>query len=574
MVPGFSNDHNIDYSTVDSDEDLEAALRQTDDEIVIDLASSSRAGKTYTVNIGAWTEEYYFGGANTKTITINANGNTICFNHNNGDWNYIRCVNENAKWIINNAHLTNSGKNDGPWNRHDIRFYNAVELNDVTSDKAIALLNNGKLENVSITEDIEAYGLWITAAGQTVDINNLEITATNAGRGICIKDEYVDEPKAVTLNVANSKFTTAKKAAILVTSTAGAAIKLENIDLSGVKADGFNAVWVDKDRANYADLVTVTGGFKKVESAEDTAETNPFLTENATVQLPAGSFVIPTNIAKGVTIEGATDGTTILDMTGDYSHKEKLTFKNLTVNVGTQIYHGLQHSSDLVYDNCNINGTLFLYSTAQFTNCTFNVEGDAYNVWTYGSTNANFDNCTFNCDGKSVLVYNEGYNGSVITMNKCKFIANSSFEGKAAVEIDSSLLKEGQEYIVKLNECTATGFAEGSVSKNTLFNPKKGTKADIYIDGKKIVINTEDLTEAIASDESIIILGYGIYDGNYNHNVSVKTFKSLDAENKAIITGKFIANADVTFENIEFKPSEKSLTALNTSTYGSYVNKS
>ena len=252
---------------------LETALRVKDENIVINLAGkevtkASVVPVEYTVNIGAWEEPYYFGGETTKTITINANGNKINFIHNNGDWNYIRCVNDDAKWVINDAILTNSGKNDGPWNRHDIRFYNAVELNNVTSDKAIALLNDGKLNNVTISEETGAYCLWITADGQSVDIDGLNVTATNDGRGIAIKDQYVENPALVKLNVKNAKFTTASKAAVLVTSTAGAEIVWgSGNNIEAVAADKINAVWVDDERSDYYDKVAVTGATKRLESA-------------------------------------------------------------------------------------------------------------------------------------------------------------------------------------------------------------------------------------------------------------------------------------------------------------------
>ena len=64
------------------------------------------------------------------------------------------------------------------------------------------------------------------------------------------------------MTVKNYKFTTAKKAAIMVKSAAGAQINVENLDITGVAADKVNAVWVDSDSAAYYDLVTVTGGRK------------------------------------------------------------------------------------------------------------------------------------------------------------------------------------------------------------------------------------------------------------------------------------------------------------------------
>lgn len=514
ILPGFGDEGEEDVANikyVSTNEDLKKALASNEGNIIINLmptehkAAATRAAgdaTVYTIEING--VDTYLGGENTDSITINANGCTINFNYTNGDSQYIHCVNSNAKLIINDAHLTNSGKNNGPWNRHNICFFDAVELNNVTSDKAIALLNDSKLTGVSISDvhpdNSEAYGLWISARGQQVELDGCEIIAhsTKTGdRGITINDQYVgDALGKVTLIVKNTKIETQKKAAILVKSDAGADIQLENVDLSGVKADGFNAVWVDTDRNNI-DKVSVNGGFVIVEGAAEN-ETNPFLVENATVKLPAGTFVMPAKVANGVTIEGATDGTTILDMTGaNPAQITGLTFKNVTINVGNEIYHGMTHTSGLTYENCVINGTLFLYSTAVFNNCTFNVEGDNYNVWTYGSTEAIFNTCTFNCDGKSVLVYNEGGNGSVITMNQCQFFASAAVEGKAAVEIDSSLLPEGMTYVVNLNECTAEGFGKGSVSNEMLFNHKRGTKASIYVDGYKTVSTEEELKAAI-----------------------------------------------------------------------------
>jgi hypothetical protein len=585
ILPGFTDDA-ANIVNVTTQDEFNNALKSNEENIVINLTPTEHVAATrgvgateYIIKVGGENEKYFLGGVNTKTITINGNGCTINFEHSSGDWNYIRCVNDDAKWIINNAHLTNSGKNNGPWNRHDIRFYNAVELNNVTSDKAIALLNDGKLETVSISDthpdNSEAYGLWITAAGQNVALNNCEIIAHSSksgDRGIKIDKQYLDDDKIakVTLTVKNTKFVTQKKAAIVVTSPVGADIALENVDLAGVKADGFNAVWVDEDYKEYADAVSVTGGFCKVEDAEDNAENNPFLVENGTVTLPSGHFVMPAKVANGLTIEGATDGTTVLDMTGaNPSGVSGLTFKNVALNVSTEYYHGITHSSGLAYNNCVINGTLWLYSTASFTDCTFNVEGDAYNVWTYGSTEATFTNCTFNCDGKSVLVYNEGGNGSVVTMNQCSFVARKAVDGKAAVEIDSSLLPEGKKFVVNLNGCSAEGFGRGSVSNNMLFNHKKGSKASVFVDGTKAV---STIDEANAATESKIYLAgkffggailaksnteYHGYDGsvvgcinlNATNNVTLKDI-DFDAEHAEVAYSLRSGDTKIRYANI------------------------
>ena len=207
---------------------------------------------------------------------------------------------------------------------------------------------------------------------------------------------------------------------------------------------------------------------------------------NDEISLGEGSFTLPNTLSNGAVIEGNGENT-VLNMENKVcSYYNNVTFRNLTMNVGTGNYKGLQHSSNIAYDNCVINGVMWLYATSTFTNCTFNVEGDAYNVWTYGATEATFTMCTFNSDGKSILVYNESAPASDVEFNKCVFNSNGkSFEGKAAVEIDSSLLRDGK-HVVRINNCEINGFAAGSVSNINIYNPKKGDKADIFVDGVQV----------------------------------------------------------------------------------------
>ena len=84
-----------------------------------------------------------------------------------------------------------------------------------------------------------------------------------------------------------------------------------------------------------------------------------------------------------------------------------------------------------------------------------------------------------------MLIYNEGtITGQTATFQDCTFNASAPATGKAAIEIDSSLpAGVGTPFKVVINNCTATGFANGSVSGNSLWNEKKGTKATVIVDG-------------------------------------------------------------------------------------------
>lgn len=203
------------------------------------------------------------GGKNTETIIIDGQGKyTLNFEHIDSDANHV--ATNGSKLILKNLHLTNSGYNDGPWNRHDIVFDCDVELENVTSDKAIAFGENAVLKNVTISENDDIYGLWIKANVKNIEMDNVTINCPN-GRGICIKDEYVKENErtSVNLSIKNSKIISAKKAAILVTNTSGAVISASNVDISEVSSDVVNLAWIDEERPN--SIVSITGGTVVVE---------------------------------------------------------------------------------------------------------------------------------------------------------------------------------------------------------------------------------------------------------------------------------------------------------------------
>ena len=231
-----------------------------------------------TIDIAPWArpdnDKSLFGTDKTESIVIDGKGeHTITFNNTNSDWNAIYTKNENAVLTIKNATIDNSGHNadSGPWNSHDIIFNCNVVLDNVKSNNAIAVGKNATIKNSTITDSTceqAAYMLWIQANGQTVTIENCKIegksTITNDNRAIKIADEYINEPKAVTLNVSDTTFSSDSKAAVLVTNTAGATINWgEENDISET-VDTVNAVWIDSDRADYMDRVVVNG-CKKVQ---------------------------------------------------------------------------------------------------------------------------------------------------------------------------------------------------------------------------------------------------------------------------------------------------------------------
>ena len=208
---------------------------------------------------------------------------------------------------------------------------------------------------------------------------------------------------------------------------------------------------------------------------------------NTVVKLAAGnSYTLSAAPADGVVFSSDDAATTTVRIPAAVT-ATNVSFENVTVESPNTNYVGIQHATTVKYKGCVITGQPFSYAAdASYEDCKFvQTSGSCYNIWTYGSSNITFTRCAFSCAGKSVLIYNEGsITGQIATFQDCTFNASAPATGKAAIEIDSSLpTGVGTPYKVVINNCTATGFANGSVSGNSLWNEKKGTKATIIVDG-------------------------------------------------------------------------------------------
>ncbi|MBO5893714.1 MAG: fimbrillin family protein [Alistipes sp.] len=251
-------------SWVTTPEEFAAALKSDKENIAVTLTQDIEVAISTLGQQTGGSGEYKLGGENTKNITIDLNGKKLSISTTY--WSNLGAKNDNAIFTIKNGTMTSS-QPTGTWNSYDLCFSNCnYVFENVTFEKAIALGSANKnftLKNVTINETHDYYAMWIEAVGQNVNIDGL--TVNSAGRGIKIDEQYVDSPAKVNLTINDAVFTTAKKAAILVKSVAGAKINVNTIDITAVAADSANAVWVDADAAAYADKVVVTGASCKVE---------------------------------------------------------------------------------------------------------------------------------------------------------------------------------------------------------------------------------------------------------------------------------------------------------------------
>ena len=256
-------------------------------------------------------------------------------------------------------------------------------------------------------------------------------------------------------------------------------------------AEGYSVIC--EEQANGDKWYTVVKGQGATAGTQD-ALNNAIQDNNTpspTVKLTkAGTYTLPALDDKNVTIIGTKD--TVIDMKGETKKADSVNFEGVTVAFSNDNYKGFQHTGKLTYKDCTITGMQFLYADeVEFVNCKFVQDAVAYNVWTYGAGKVLFKDCEFECEGKAVLIYNEGsINGQTVEFQNCKFTASAPADGKAAVEIDSSLLPDGGTYKVIIDQSTAdnvTGFAAGSVSHNTVWNNKKGEKATVIVNGETVL---------------------------------------------------------------------------------------
>ena len=275
----------------------------------------------------------------------------------------------------------------------------------------------------------------------------------------------------------------------VITVTGGTFYKF---DPSAVRAGQGNEVVVPDGYSVYqsGEWYTVVKGASAVADTQEELTNAINQNSEVTVKLTkADTYDLPEMSDKEVSIIGTKD--TVIDMKNKTNKAKSISFEGVTVNFGANDYCGFQHTGKLTYRDCTITGKQFLYGNeVEFNNCVFVQDIADYNVWTYGAGKVLFKDCTFNCAGKSVLIYNEGsINGQTVEFKNCKFNATAPVTGKAAIEIDSSLLVNGI-YTVIIDQATAdsvTGFDTGSVSHNSVWNNKKGTKATVIVAGSTVL---------------------------------------------------------------------------------------
>lgn len=356
----------------------------------------------------------------------------------------------------------------------------------------------------------EHYNVW-TYGAKTATFTNCMFNS--AGKSVLVYKEYGIEWYKATFNncVFNASTPVEGKSAIEIDSS----LNPYEVTISSCKASGFakgsvsgnilynlkkgtldtNCKIILKGTNTIAkDLVKDANGNYIASSNEGI--TNAISAGATTINLTQGNYVIPSS-AQGKTLTFIGTGTpedVEVAVTGtgyencDYGlDGSTVTFEGITITTNSSDYIGYARCKG-TYKNCVINGTYTLYGDSKFERCTFNVSGNAYNIWTWGAPNATFDGCTFNSDGKAMLLYG--------TENTNLKIENSVFNDKgglsdlkAAIEIGNDYDKS---YTLVVNNTVVNGYEindKGINTGTTLWANKNsmGTdKLSVTVDGVRV----------------------------------------------------------------------------------------
>ena len=362
-------------------------------------------------------------------------------------WAAINCFANNAKFIIENSILKGiNDKAENSWNNFativfDGNGYNGTPVSEQGSGNELSIRNSTIFAHSESSNNQAWFSAQFGAQGNVVKVDGatkiIDTDGSDQTDNIVTDANYVKDGDGVHKYVSTNK-----------------------IYING-------SLWV-----------------RTIYSQEDFAA--EIATEGVSlVKLGAGAeYTLQDIVADGITIESEENA--VINIPAAVKGKSA-TFRGVTLKSPNANYIGIQHATTIKYENCVIEGQPFSYAeNAVFEKCTFNqTSSGSYNIWTYGSKNITFNNCVFNCAGKSVLIYNEGaISASIVTFDKCKFFASESVAGKAAIEIDSTFTS----YEVYINDCTHDGFANGSVSGNSLWNKKQGDKSvKVFVDREQVL---------------------------------------------------------------------------------------
>lgn len=541
-------------SIVTNSDVAEYLLHLNKEHIVLDVAANIEL-KINRSSDDAW------GGANTKTITINggadglAANRTISFNMSEQLWSDVDLVNTDATLYINNLKLQTTGwdpTSKAGYSKTDLMFNCKVNLENVFSLSAI-MAHRSFTANTLIVYDLKAgastnnYALWLAPAveEQIVNINGFQtLNMTAKGeRGIKIDadtsyasfDKAGLGPQKVVLTLkGNNYFNTTKKAAILVRTKVGAEINIEgNMDIANVVDDQVNHVWIDEATCTkeYFDQITVINGNYKIEGASWSVKANntAAIYDNtavadgqdamiealqtfgfSTIELVDGAYTLPdigsATESRDVTFSGGA-GAVITIADNHTNAYGTLTFDGVSVKSSDADVNGIKQATKVTYNKAVIYPMSIFGTEAVFNQCTFdlttaNSTGDYLYLRTVDK--AAFDGCKFATNGKAILISNttEGAETGAceVSVKNTHFTATKSATASAIQNMAVAAIdisNAGKDGASLAHKLTTSG--------NTVTTNFSGEwRIKTYVEGNPVTVNGKEYT-CIAVDGKKIV---------------------------------------------------------------------
>ena len=301
-----------------------------------------------------------------------------------------------------------------------------------------------------------------------------------------------------------------------------------------------NTIYVDAKNGNDANVGSKDKPYKTVGKAAEKAVSGDTITlgegEYTLYNIPSDNTTKGKNltfIGQGFDKTTWNIGTGTVDVfgqgNGDFSFNGSGTieFQNMTLKAavingtGEQVdrdYTGFAHTTNTIVKNCTVNGKTFYwgYTSATFTNTTFNCPAGDYAVWTYSSPTMTFDECTFNSTGKVINVYTDyGAGKQDITVNFKNCTVNNTGESlKPVLNINDSNMVDFK-YILNItgdNKVSGVDVDDITCSRLFGFGGKAATnnagKTVVQIDGKTVWKNGSMVSHAIDTKHDKYTDGY------------------------------------------------------------------
>ena len=392
--------------------------------------------------------------AEEATIVINAD-----IDMQGADFSAIIAQRGDKLTVVGNGHkISNvkvvSGANDNTTGQASM-FY--------TYPNSTLTVSNLLLENITVTADANGSGYAAAVVGyaegnvvlNNVDVVNATVTGVKSS-GMLVGHlsgslEATDCDLSGTVTLADfAEEANGHYAGKYIGTLVGAA-ELNKCTVNATVSGNLNAANSGDvyGRATAAGSIKING--KNTVSAADDAAFDAAIANGAeAVTLGAGNYSMP-GTSGDVTISGTKDTVIDLGKTG----ADNATFNGVTVK-STGYYGGLIDNDTIVYNDCTIDGTIYLYGEkVVFNNCTFDLEDTNDYIWVYATKNAEFNNCTFNTMGKAILVFQDGSSvAQTVKVEGCTFNASAAAYNWnhtihiSAVSMDGS---QGGSYNVILN---------------------------------------------------------------------------------------------------------------------------